>query len=344
MQWDPPSWNEPVYSVAFSSDNRHFAAAGAFRSPMVLADIPVWDAYAPTSAPLRLGTGIDAVLVRFSATGARLALTRADGRVEVWNLRNSNTPSAILTGALGTFGPDDNLLACVRGRRTLEIWDLRNTASPKITIASPSNIEHIAYCKTGKLIATAGDDSTVRVWNPENPRNPPQVLAGQTGRVTSLGISAEGVRVAAGSSDGSLAVWDLRHPGSPPLMLPGNQGAVTAVSFSADAGRFAAASADSFVRMWDLAMPNAAPIVFSGHRSAVHEVAISPDGRWLASAGEDTTVRLWPLWQSAADALCLRVWRNFSMDEWKLYLGDSIAYERTCPNLPAGRGAPANAK
>jgi WD40 repeat protein len=131
MQWDPPSWNEPVYSVAFSSDNRHFAAAGAFRSPMVLADIPVWDAYAPTSAPLRLGTGIDAVLVRFSATGARLALTRADGRVEVWNLRNSNTPSAILTGALGTFGPDDNLLACVRGRRTLEIWDLRNTARPE---------------------------------------------------------------------------------------------------------------------------------------------------------------------------------------------------------------------
>jgi len=36
--------------------------------------------------------------------------------------------------------------------------------------------------------------------------------------------------------------------------------------------------------------------------------------------------------------LCTRVWRNLSMDEWRLYVGENIPYERTCPSLPPGTG------
>jgi len=47
---------------------------------------------------------------------------------------------------------------------------------------------------------------------------------------------------------------------------------------------------------------------------------------------------VWRLWSEAADYLCSRVWRNLSINEWRLYTGESIPYERTCPKLPPGQG------
>ena len=41
---------------------------------------------------------------------------------------------------------------------------------------------------------------------------------------------------------------------------------------------------------------------------------------------------------TAADHLCTRVSRNLSREEWRIHIGDSIPYERTCPDLPAGGG------
>jgi hypothetical protein len=32
--------------------------------------------------------------------------------------------------------------------------------------------------------------------------------------------------------------------------------------------------------------------------------------------------------------------RNLSLAEWKQYIGD-VPYEKTCPDLPPGEGAPA---
>jgi WD40 repeat protein len=69
-------------------------------------------------------------------------------------------------------------------------------------------------------------------------------------------------------------------------------------------------------------------------------VTFSPDGNRLACGGVDGTVRIWPLWTATADYLCTRVWRNLSVEEWRFDIGEGIPYERTCPNLPPGAGAP----
>ena len=81
-------------------------------------------------------------------------------------------------------------------------------------------------------------------------------------------------------------------------------------------------------------------MVIAAHPRGFRNVAFSADGNSIASAGDEGTVHISLLWSTAADYLCKRVWRNLSMEEWRLYIGEGIPYERTCPNLPPGAGVP----
>jgi WD40 repeat protein len=162
--------------------------------------------------------------------------------------------------------------------------------------------------------------------------------------IQSLAFAPDGYHVASGGHDRNIRVWDVRQPQAPPQVLSGHKGSVFSLAFVPEGDRIVSGSDDKTIRVWDLRQPDAPAQVLLGHTETVRSVAVAPDGNSIASASSDLTLRIWPLWNAAADYLCTRVWRNLSMEEWRLHIGDDIPYERTCPNLPPGTGAPGRTK
>ncbi|WLS43253.1 NB-ARC domain-containing protein [Micromonospora profundi] len=170
---------------------------------------------------------------------------------------------------------------------TWPLQDLPHPALRRTLTGHTGGVRSAAVAPDGTWLATAGDDGTVRVWDPVTGGRR-AVLAGHTGGVRSVAVAPDGTWLATASFDRTVRVWDP-VTGGRRAVLAGHTGGVRSVAVAPDGTWLATAGDDGTVRIWD-------PV--TGRQRAVltgagNSVAVAPDGTWLAAACNDGTVRIW---------------------------------------------------
>jgi hypothetical protein len=148
----------------------------------------------------------------------------------------------------------------------------------------------------GTLLATAGYDRTIFLWDADN-GTLLRKLQGHNGAVYDLDFDASGRVLVSASADETIKVWRVDN-GERLDTFGQCEAEQYAVRFDSVRNRIIAAGGDKRIRVWSLASmekPAVSPMIHSvfAHEAPVTHIALSADASLLATASEDLQVKLW---------------------------------------------------
>lgn len=149
----------------------------------------------------------------------------------------------------------------------------------------------IQFSPDGRILASAGDDNTIRLWDVAARRQIGRAFTAGTGPVLTLAVSPDGKTLATGGTDNAVRLWDVASHRQV-AALKAHAEVVGSVAFSPNGRMLANSNGDGSVRLWNLATRRQVATLrgHPGHSGSV-EVAFSPDSRILVTAAK--TVQFW---------------------------------------------------
>jgi WD40 repeat protein/DNA-binding SARP family transcriptional activator len=151
----------------------------------------------------------------------------------------------------------------------------------------------VSVSPNGDMVAFAGKDGTLSIWDTRTLRNVTTLAPGVPGFPSDIEFSPDGNRIAAGFTDGSVHMWDLDGTSvTEALVLNGHGARVNSMKFSPDGTRLATAGDDRLITIWDVTQSGGAEsLVVPGAFPGQGAIAYSGDGTQIA-VGEHRRVHV----------------------------------------------------
>jgi WD40 repeat protein len=198
---------------------------------------------------------------------------------------------------------DSQWLVKIRGFRDKEarLWNLsKGGDEPLLLRGHTEAITRAVISADSHWLATASDDTTVRLWDLHSTdvSRAVQVLRSHAKRVAACAFSPDSHWLVTTSEEGTVQLWDIAAGKAPrATLLPGYTTAVRGLAFSRDARWLITSSGDQSARLWDLRTPQPAATSreFPGRRTKTDGVSFSPDSRWAVTIDTEGLPSLWDL-------------------------------------------------
>ncbi len=294
--WDPAvtviEEDRSFSHVSFSGDGAVLAATpDQGRCAMIDTDSGVVEGLIGERAP------VDRQRYQASCASADdrfLALSTAQNVVEIWS-RSTGERLRILRGFPRDivhldFDAGGRTIAMAGAGRQAHVEELDREDS-RSSIDLPHSVAALALSPDGSILATAGKDESLRLWNARTLEPGPAKREIHRYPINDLEFSTDGRLLATGSSDGSARIF-LVEELEPLLSCERSQETILCVAFSPTEDRLVTGGKDGTLRLWST---RSGEVMLSllGHAGEVRDVAFSPDGGRIASCGADSGVRIW---------------------------------------------------
>ena len=145
----------------------------------------------------------------------------------------------------------------------------------------------ITFSPDGKTLASAGADTTIRLWDVfigEHKRT----LSEHTDWVRRVSFSPDGRTLISGGSD-TIHLWDIA---TQKWIFIGNTQLRRKFAFSPDGKMIACSNPDNTIRLYDATTLTYKKTLI-GHTRETFSLSFSPDGKTLASSSWNEQIRLW---------------------------------------------------
>jgi WD40 repeat protein/serine/threonine protein kinase len=303
--------------LSYSPDGRYLVEASM--EPQKDAGVRVHDL--SSTGPPRLLTSRPSRRAEFSPDGRTIA-GGPDHRVTLWDAQSGDLLATLSEsdpaeqdpvngfsnlGALA-FSPDGRWLAAgfggvfnfsVDAPQKVMVFDVAQRKVHR-TFATPTQVSAVAFSADGKLLAAAGHNGTVWLWDTatwneigrwQGPAGTGynSILFLSSGQAGQAGRPAD--ILAAGSRSGRIDLWDVRTQALA-WQLQGHIALISFMALSPDGRTLASASCDRSIKLWDTGTGRELRTL-GREEGWMCALAFSPDGNSLASGGLNGLLRLW---------------------------------------------------
>ena len=152
------------------------------------------------------------------------------------------------------ISPDRKLLVSTSFDYSVLIWRLNEIREINQLMGHEAAVNVAKFSNSGKLLATAGDDAKIFLWDTNNSIISPSthfILYDHTAKVVDIDFSKDDRYLASASWDHSIKIWNVKT-GELIQSILGHDGPVNSVKFSDDGQFLYSAGYDGKIKYWRL--------------------------------------------------------------------------------------------